>query len=557
MQVLPEGWSVRHPRADTFRFLKPIERRKIIAVSDTEELLHLSGGERTPDKALTSLLAPGVAFHFPIDAAFRLTSTRAPLLTWDGGSAGEGVPTAESPWLVVSFRDDQPPVALAWQGRTSSWIVEGAPGAWLLRTVQPTSGWLRVGPAVGSRSRPTNTAAELGEMLAEAKPMLEALVEPAPKLLERRAVADAGGVTVTWTFDREGAVVPPAALLATVGGYPVYPQTPIQRTALYTEEGPLAFCLQPTLKLRFRQRAVPSGMAVTLGEPTEGIATASAHDPPSLCELALGNLLASRETAVADGARATHEQFLNEVPYAVEPATGQLQPLAPDLSNVVLLAAHAVLAQSLAAGDGRWAEPNALLMSLAWARDWATWKPYGVAPESVARAGSLAALAGALRQDPDGRADAALFEAGVAAQRGFRRWAPAVGWPAPSACPEPFVAIREALFLYERRGSEPAYVSALLSPIRLLGGLPVIAQAVDEGVQVAWTLPDSRAKDVHLVSVETGLQVAKLDGAFLRQDGVIRATREGLGSATFNWPTALPEWAEPPRYEETLPPDRG
>lgn len=539
------GFVANSPSADRFGFGRTIPRYITVGVDDVELEARLEGGGgKTPTKLRVNLLTPGIALGFDAKPQFSLTSTRAPLLTWESGSAGDGVPTPPSKWLIVTFQEAQPPVLLKTDAEMS-WMVSGTPGAWTLAASEPLRGWLRVALPLGTRAIVANTASSLGEVLKQSQPIVNLLEGPPPKLVERRVAEVELGVIVSWKFDRPGAIVPPSAILAPQAGYALRIESPVARTSITTEDGPVAVCTTDTLRIRFPCLKIPTGRAVTLGAAPPAISTASAYDPSSLAELSLNLLLASADGVQLQVAQAASDEFLAEADYPSEPISRQPMPIALDGSNLGLLAAHALSGQALATGAAI-PERSALLESLAWARDWPTWR-FKVGDEAqAATAASFAAVAG-LMGDEHARADAALLQAGLAAQSVLR-----------GRVPLPFEELRATLYRYAGAEDNDLYARSLFSPLRAVSSLGVTAAKSQEGrVRLSWSVPDSRPREIALLGAVGEIQSfekARLASPAGASPIRIRTTGEGPGWVELKPTTELPESAAPPRVD---PPNLG
>jgi hypothetical protein len=423
LELDAEGLRVRHPAADRLRF----EHRSLLWVvqdtSATGQTVTLTGASGAPAKVRANLWGEGLELYFRSGIRLRLTSMQAPYLTWSEGSVGPGVPTPSSGWCLLSFRDSQPPLLFAFQGKQAGLVLEGRSGDWVLRTDRAFQGWVRVVAPLGIQPHPTNSARALGELVQAVRPFAEAWRQPTPTVLETRVEDSPTAVEVRYRFDAPGAVVPPAAVLAPLGGYGVKLSGELIRRPALNEEGPVSVLRGTDLTLRFPCRRIPTGRALAVGQPTwQPPATVAAIDPPSVVELALGLLTSWSDRAAQTAAEEALTSFLGEATFEPEPNTKAPLPFGADGNQAELVAAHALLMQASRGNERASSEGNSLLTSLAWRRDTATWRFWGVPAVKARRIGALAAVAGALCPEPERRLDGALFEAGLAAERGLQVW---------------------------------------------------------------------------------------------------------------------------------------
>ncbi|MCX7800413.1 MAG: hypothetical protein N2109_08745 [Fimbriimonadales bacterium] len=554
LELDADGLRVRHPAADRLRF----EHRSLIWVvqdtSATGQAVTLTGASGAPAKARANLWGEGIELFFRAGIRLRLASMQAPYLTWSEGSAGPGVPTPPSGWCLLSFRDSQPPLLFAFQGRPASLRLEGRSGDWVLRSEGSFQGWVRVVAPLGVQPHPANSARALGELAQTVRPFAEAWREPTPAVLETRLEESPTAVELRYRFDRPGAVVPPAAVLAPLGGYGVKLFGELVRRPALNEEGPVHALKGIELALRFPCRRIPTGRALAVGRPAwEPPATVSAIDAPSVAELALGLLTSWCDRAAQKAAEEALESFLGEASFEPEPHTKAPMPFGADGAQAELVAAHALLMQASRGNERASSEGNSLLTSLAWRRDAATWRFWGATPLQARRVGALAAVAGALCPEPERRLDGALFEAGLAAERGLQAW---LRRRDPSKPPEPLEepleGLRRALFDPQSQPATPEglFVRMLQSPLRAYGPHRVWLEPEPEGtLRLSWTVGDTRPATLVLASA-TPLELRALGNlaSFEAQPAlgfvVLRFTPSDAGDCTVR--LRLPDYASPP-----------
>src|SRR5688572_17006990 len=336
-----KGFRIKQDRADLFGFETTSRIWKAVQTSSTEQTILLTGGGRSPVKVRFDLHGSGFSLFFRKGISFRLSSTQAPYLTWSEGSVGSDVPTPSAQWLIVSFRDSQPPLLISMLSGPASFELKGKSGAWRLNCVQPYEGWIRVSAPFGLAPMATNSAAALGSLKARVAPLLKYLTGPVPKLLKLETTEQEGALTANWIYDRPYALVPLPAVLASLGGYPLKLESSSFRIDSTDPSGPLSVLTENVMRIRFPIRRVPTGRALALGAPKiEPLATVSTIDLPSIGELALSNLSANRDVLVKETAEEVLGQYLSEVDYSVEPNTNQRLPFRADGSGLDLAAAH-------------------------------------------------------------------------------------------------------------------------------------------------------------------------------------------------------------------------
>lgn len=548
-----EGIGSTHPAADRLRF----EHRSLIWVaqqtSEYGQTVTLTGASGSPAKARANLWAEGLELYFRAGIRLRLSSMSPPYLTWAEGSVGPGVPTPKAGWCALSFRDAQPPLVFAFEGGQAGLVLEGRSGDWVLRTDGSYQGWVRVVAPLGVRPHAANSARELGELVAQIRPWAEAWREPSPSLLSTEVTDGPTAVEVRYRFDRPGAVVPPAAILGPLGGYgPKLTGELVRRPAL-NDEGPVHALKGTELALRFPCRRIPAGRALGVGKPAwEPPATVSAIDAPSVVELALALFSSWSDKAAQASGQEALAAFLSDAAFEPEPHTKAPMPFRADGSQAELAAAHALLMQAVFGNQQASSGGNSLLTSLSWRRDAATWRFWGV-PQAVARrVGALAAVAGALCPEPERRLEGALFETGLAAERGLQVWLrrrdPRMQ---PTPLDEPLEGLRRALFDPATAPTTPEgrYVEYLQSPIRVYGSQQVWVEPEPEGTfRLSWLATDARP-GVLVLATSTPVEARALSNlAAIRAEPalgflVLRHTPSDAGLCTVR--LKLPDYAKP------------
>ena len=455
-----------------------------------------------PQKIRYNLWQPGFSLYFEAGMKLRIPSIGCPYLTWSDGTTGEGLPTPDVKWVLISFRSPQPPLLLVLDTGEASFKFEGRAGAWTLSTEKQFSGWLRVIQPLGTAEIAANSAAALGQLTRRVFENVAIWTLPIATLKGVEVRGDATSVEATWTFDKPGAVVPLGAALASVGGYAVKVQSKIRRLSEWNEEGPIAVCEEPTLKIRFPIRRVPLGRSIAVGKRTiEPLGTVSPIDIPSVVELALENLLSSRDLATLKIGEEALADFLSDAVYTSEPQTEQKLPYSEAGLGIDLAACHALLMQSVSIGRQASSEANSLLTSVVWRQDSYRWTIAVEDPSLRRRAAALASVAGFLCPEPERRLQAAMFEAGLAAERGVEILrARKAGKPEPKML-EPLDALRRYAYLRDARvADEDPYAKSLLSEVRVFGDASVHTEMEGEALVAKWETTDTEAHQIVFAS---------------------------------------------------------
>ncbi len=502
--------------------------------------------------------------YFPQGFRFKLTTTTAPMLTWPDGSldANTDYATPPAPWVIVSFRDRQPPLMLAFLTEPPGVRLTGRTGEWTVSSDGAWSGWVRVLAPLGGRPFPTLGAADLGQMMQAVRPILGPATQPAPTVTGFKVTEDGQSLTAEWTFDRSNAVVPSPVFFAAIGGYSVQPVSPISSPGIQNAQGPLQMTAEPRLTLRATARRIPTGRALALGLATEApLSTASYLDPPSVAELALTNLMAHTDKAVRELGEKTVGEFLTEATYFTEPATQQKLPFDGAGAGLDLTAAHALLFQTTLSTVRATSEPNSLLTTMLWRRDWSTWQIWCDDADRRRRAMALTALAAAISPEPERRWEGVMLQAGLAAERGYAIWRrrsdPSL--PTPNLL-ETLAELREDIFGKDDYRRAAGFGRLLASELRAYGDVGL--QLVKEGdeVRLRFTASDSRPMSFSLASsfpieIKPGKGVVAAQATQAFGISVVRVVPRDAGECELivtwpDWAPKLPGWTVPPRFTE-------
>jgi hypothetical protein len=560
IKVDEEGLSAKHTAADKVRFYQAGKTWKVVSLSPYGSVVMLSKAAWSPEKVRFDLWAPGVSLYFPTGMRLRVNSTAAPYLTWTEGSVTNGVPTPDAACLALSFRDKQPPLAFGFPGGSTSLQVTGRPGAWVITTKLDFKGWVRVGLPIGTQGLAANSAASLGKLARTVESQGDLWTKMPPVLRKVDIESDLGAVEGTWRFDRPGAVLPRGAQFAQLGGYPIKVMSEVARTEITTEDGPVDIVKTADLTIRMPIRRIPAGRALAVGSSlTQAIGTVAPQDLHGIVELALESLTAGRDALTRKAAQDTLAEYLGQATYIPEPLSGQQLPFDADGNDLDLAAAHALLMQAISTTAKPASEANSLLTSVSWVQDAANWLPAVKDRDKARRAAALAAIAGALCPEPERRLTAAMFQAGMASERGFNVWLRRKGLPTPaSSFLEPMPGLRRGLFsLSWPTAEDSGFASYLLSPIRVFSDGPAtltkdsllqwpVAEPKPSVLTLSGSYPLSAEPTKNLLKFETSSLLGMLE---------VRFTPElaGLCEAKLLWPAwaAAPPAAVPvPRYSE-------
>lgn len=421
-------------------------------------------------KMRANLLGLGFEVYCVGKLKLAIRTTSSPFLTWSEGSVGSGVPTPNTVWIGVSFRDSQPPLAIGFLSGPAGLQIQGSAGDWTLETVEDYKGWIRICAPNGIMPYRTNGAAELGDFAKLCKKLAMVISSPTPMIKSQSVLADSQGIDLNIELSGAGAVIPSHWMMAPIAGYPVKVSGSPEPTTVQTESGPVYLHSLPNLRVRFPARRVPLGRAIGLGNlnlPEPG--TVSSLHIPGVVELALINLLANATQSHRMVAQETLDQFFEEAHYAIEPFSKQQLPFNSAGADIDVVGAHALLLQAMQNNFMEEPQNNSLLMSLSLRRDWFSGRLWVPDFDAGRGAMSLAALAGALSPEPERRLDGAMFEAALMAERGLEIWKRRRSQPVESPAKSgALLPLREALFT-RTLAKRNAFADLLLSLYRLTG----------------------------------------------------------------------------------------
>lgn len=497
--LLVDGKSIRsiHPQAEPIVYSSGEGTKwKPLSLNSYEARYYLSAVAGGPEKARVNLYSQGVEFYFPTGMSLRSTALASPLLTWKDASVGPGIPTAASKWVVISFQTPQPPLLIAFLDSPQSLIVRGAPSDWRIEATAGFRGWARILTPTGVQSAGGSEPAALGRLAARVSAESAVWSAPAANLISRKARQTKGAVIVEWKFDRLGAVIPRAAMLAGRGGYAVKMSSAARFIDCPTDEGPTYLATGDTISVRFPIRDLQLGRSAVLGAPIEPpIGTVSPFDIPSVVDQALSLLVSSSDPQSRQAAEDAALRFLKEAVSQPEPNSGQRFLFQESGAGADLVAAHALLSQALQSSAALRDQQNALLTSLGWLQDAGTWMPAFGDPVVARRCAAISALAGALSVDPEQRAAAAMYQAGLAAERGLAVWRREKGLSKElPQFVEPLQKIRISLFV-EDAPLDP-FMASLGSPLRVLDPIAIRFEPDPSGILVKWNAAEWSSRTI-------------------------------------------------------------
>jgi hypothetical protein len=554
-----DGFRSSSPGADTLLFSSPLAGFKATEVSDRAATYAGPDSPGQPSKIRANLRSPGFSLYFPQGLRLRCMALQNPWLSWAEASVGPEVPTSKSNWVLVSFQAKQPPVLLVFEGDPPEMVVEGKEGDWTVSSRTPYAGWVRVCLPLGHTPKPAASVAALGEQVQEVVKSIAVWTAPTPSLVDFEIRSDSESLTAVWTFDRPGALVPPAALMAKVGGYPAQVVSGVRTTNADLWDGPQTFTAEAKLAIKFPMARVPLGRSLTLGAvPSDLIATASPFDVPSLAELALTSLLSGRDALVHGALDTVTEMFMLQASLIVEPHTQRKLPFAPGGGGADLAAAHALIEQCRTLNAGLVGRENPLFANVAWRRDWYSWLVWTDDQKVSRRASALMAIAGALCTEPARRLEGAMMQAGLAAERSLAIYRDRRGFTNDRKdLVEPLFNVRAGLYLTQQN----RFVDSLMSEVRITSGQQVSAESTPDGVTLRFMVDSVKPGTLsfEIARPVNALAVGNIKSLVARQAlGRLvidyEPTAEGECVVLLKspgWTNPLPPLAPPPRYSES------
>ena len=558
-----DGFRTKAPGADWIKFVKPItfQREETSPESASYSCGTFAGNPRA---IKVNLRSPGFEMVCPYGLQLKFSTLVAPILTVSGASYGEGTPAPPAKWVLVTFSSKQPPLLLCFlDGSPRETIVEGVSGDWKLRTIGLYDGTVRVALPFGLDAVSANAVSTLGTMAKEVEEFEGSWTAASPKLMSTTYDSDESSITVRWSFDGPGALVPPSVILAKASGYRIKTLSPVFDTHHGTEEGPIAFAKTSDIELKFPLNRIPTGRSVTLGESTYSPPTQLPANLQSTVELALANMLASRSTETVVASEAALDEYFTKTAYAVEPVSGSRLPFASDGTGMDLAAANALLMQTLSLSQGHTQEPNSLMTSLGWRWDPMTMRFWTQDPQISRRAGCLTSLCAVLSQEQSTRAFGAMIEAGVKADESLEKYCQARGYPLPPPCGiDPMGALRDSVFdtSIDQSGRD-AFSQSIMSDVRIVSDQALAVTSDGKETLATWKFAKGDKPEI-ILSISAPMKVVKVANIIsLRSTEsfgqlVIKYVPKSPGKCMIKlvrpgWTKPLPIAVPVPRYSET------
>lgn len=477
--------------------------------------------------------ATSLGFSLEYRDGFRLLGrgASAPFLTWSEGSVGPGLPTPPTSWALLSWPEPVPPVLLVFSGEPVALQVIEEGDGWRLESAQPYQGWVFFRAPLGLEAVPTRTTGDLGRLVARVKDKIATLGD-APRLVEVAASEDARGVTITWRFDKSGALVPPPAT-ASANERHLKILSPIERVGT----GEAFRCVGEELSIRFIGRRLLPGRCVVAGRAAEE--EFALDQPRHIAEAALAYLWNSLSDRGESELRRSLRVWESYAGVDREPATGLPWPGGRDRESLGEYAALCLAEAALGSASER---GSALFASL----DWLTWLPAGESAHAR-EAGAYLALSGALSKDAYERALGAMAQAALRA----------------GSAEQPFGSLRAEVYPIAAALdlAPPARLQPALSPIRVLAE-GVTVSFKDDELSLEGLVTKVEPFDVRIAGISVAPEVSakfNMDPPQLTsRDGVvlIRLSPRRVGYWRMGFrladvvARAVPPPAPSPRYSE-------
>ncbi|HEY3780409.1 MAG TPA: hypothetical protein VGL56_04945 [Fimbriimonadaceae bacterium] len=555
-----DGFHVNAAGALQFRYVQPYTQWKCTDLADSRVAAVVSTKGLCPRKVKIDLVSPGFELFFETGFSFIVNSKNSPYLTWPDGSVGPDVPTPPIPWVLISFKDSQPPVLISFPSGSCSVRMSGTTGAWTIRSVDVDPHWLHIVAPLGDTGVATSTAAELGALVQKVNPNLDIWCQNEPVLKSMETQSDAVSVTGIWHYDRPGAIIPEAALFAALNGYQLEIKSPTRDLNAPNHAGPVVVSSGSDLVIRFPIQELKPGRALANGMPILHMnAPKDLGDISSIWSLALTNLIASCDRRTRDAVPALVSRYVAESSIQAEPFTRQQVPYDESGTGMDQAAAFALLQQSQTAAGGLMRQTNPFILSLMLRRGWDRWLLECPNDAISRRASAIASIALALAGDTNSRLQAGMLEAGMAAEQGQNLWQWHRGIAEKKQFLEPVEDCRRTLFLVPE--AKDPFVQVLEGDLHVVADSPVLATSDPLSVSVHWTNEDTRPQELLFL---TGSQLKITQGrniltmaTRLEKEGYYARALPADSGVTELYLSAipalsLPDYAPPPPYSEAL-----
>lgn len=417
------AWSERGFRAadsngSLFQFADLATSVRLQSVSSRSAEWEVVGGRHAPSHLRVNLRSPGFEMKVRPGFRFRLDSLRPPLFTTAVGTY-EGAPSPASRWVMVSLRENTPPVLFAFRQGVSEMRAQGSAGQWEVRFSPGYEGWVRVVLPFGQRPLVTNETLieRLGRQASAIKGLAPFITGPSPKAQSQRVLVGATAIRLEQTFDSPGAILPSAPLLAAlVTG--AQAETPYRLISDALSEGPLAVSTSLNQSIRLPHGPLPLGRALTVGPWTPDVP----EEERRLLSATPIALRGRQPDQVLDLYAKLSRGF---APFS------SVESYLPIDSSQAKMFADAAVKQAWWINEGLLPDTSALALSaLLWKMDPLTWTL-----SSGLDRQSDAAMAALLSETPERKADGLMLAYGLAAQKELRARADRFGFASPPSAP--------------------------------------------------------------------------------------------------------------------------
>lgn len=416
-------WSERGFRAadsngSLFQFADQAASVKLLSASSRGAEWEVVGGRHAPTNLRVNLRSPGFEMKVRPGFRFRLDSLRPPLFTTSVGTF-EGVPAPSSRWVMVSFRENSPPVLFCFRQGVSELRAQGMPGQWDVFFSPGYEGWIRVILPFGQRPPSTNETLieRLGRQAAAIKGLAPLVSGPSPKAQTQRTLVGAASLRWEQTFDVPGALLPSAPILASLSTG-IQTETPYRLVSDVFSEGPLAVSTTQTQSIRLPHGPLPLGRALTVG-PWVASIPEEERRLLAVTPMELRERLPEQVLDLYSGLNRGYAPFSSVESYL----PGSLQQ--------VQQFTEAAIRQAWWINEGVLPDSSALALSaLLWKMDPLTWTL-----SSGLELQAQVAVAALLSETPEKKAEGLMLAYGLAAQKELKTRADRFGFAAPPSAP--------------------------------------------------------------------------------------------------------------------------
>lgn len=546
-EVSAEGFKAQTGSADTFRFVRTLTLKRTAASAENATYI-CETFAGAPQSIRVNLRSPGFEIYCYYGLDLQVRSLGGPVLTSGSASYGPGTPAPGGKWVMATFADVQPPVLFSFLDGQPETVVSGRSGEWHLKTLTPYKGWVRVCLPFGTRSLSASGVQSLGHLAQRVKSFESVWSQPAPKLVSQTAEVGDTSVKVTWSFDRAGALVPPAYVLAKLAGYKLRTPSSLRAMDGHTEQGPLAVCLDKALVVQFPIRRLRPGRPVA-------VQTGLFPSPPTTTEPsvatffegAITNLMAARTKAWSSWGTAAIDEYLARATYTTEPLTGRALPFDAEGVGSDLAAAAACLWRSVAPQPS---SSNRLLDALLTRFDPMSWRIDGPDRAVLRRAEALTSLACLLDQVDRQVATSAMLHAGLCAETALESFLVQAGHQSEGkSLSNPLAAMRSALF--SPSSKLDSKWAMLFSPIRVASTSTILAQQNKSRIRLTWS---NTGKDSRLeLSSKLPWSPSESSNAETDDGLTFRPTKGNTGWLIFELPESgavLPRLEPLPKFQD-------